>query len=261
MLLYDHVLGADPHRPGGWTGPYTMDTPFHEPFVTLGFLAAHTTTLELVTGVIILPQRQTALVAKQAAEVDILSGGRLRLGVGIGWNAVEYGALNEDFHTRGRRQEEQVALLRELWANESVDWDRTWHRIDKAGINPRPSRQIPIWFGGRVEATLRRAARMGDGWMPMGAADAVGEDIHRLRTYLREYERDSDSFGIDPQVAEPGGDPERWRGDLHAWGEIGATHISVRTMGGGYSGAGEHIAAIRRQRAVILNAPEPRSSR
>ena len=183
--------------------------------------------------------------------MDILSGGRLRLGVGIGWNAVEYGALNEDFHTRGRRQEEQVALLRELWANETVDWDRTWHRIEKAGINPRPSRQIPIWFGGRAEATLRRAARMGDGWMPMGAAEAVRGDIHRLRTYLGEYERDSDSFGIDPQVPEPGGNPERWRHDLHAWGEIGATHISVRTMGGGYSGAGEHIAAIRRYMEAV----------
>ena len=255
LRLYEHVLGVDPDRHGGWTGPSTKDTPFHEPFVTLGFLAAHTTTLELVTGVIILPQRQTALVAKQAAEVDILSGGRLRLGVGTGWNAVEYEALNEDFHTRGQRQEEQVALLRELWANETVEFNGSWHRVEGAGINPRPSHRIPIWFGGRAEAVLRRAARMGDGWMPTGATEAVREDIHRLRTYLRKYERDPASFGIDPQVPEPGGDPARWRRDLRAWGETGATHISVQTMGGGYQ-IGEHIAAIRRYMEAVRDAGE-----
>ena len=259
LRFYEHVLGADPNRPGGWTGPSTKETPFHEPFVTLGFLAAHTTNLELVTGVIILPQRQTALVAKQAAEVDILSGGRLRLGVGTGWNAVEYEALNEDFHTRGLRQEEQVALIRELWANETVDFDGTWHRIEKAGINPRPSRRIPIWFGGRAGAVLRRAARMGDGWMPMGAAEAVREDIHRLRSYLGEYKRDLASFGIDLQVPEPGGDPESWRRELQAWRENGATHLSVRTMGGGYSGVGEHIVALRRYMEAVRDAGFPSS--
>ena len=169
LLVYDHVLGAHPSREPKLTGPYTYEHPFHEPMVFFGFLSAITTKLELVTGILILPQRQTALVAKQTAEVDVLSGGRLRLGIGIGWNYVEYDALGEEFRTRGRRVEEQIEVLRKLWTQPLVTHKGAHHVIDNAGINPLPIRRpIPVWFGGAAEPVLERAARIGDGWMPAG---------------------------------------------------------------------------------------------
>src|SRR5262250_1474052 len=174
LLVYDHVLSAHPDRGRKLTGPYTHEHPFHEPFVFFGYLAAVTTRLQLTTGIIILPQRQTALVAKQAAEIDVLSGGRLRLGIGLGWNQVEYEALNQDFHTRGRRSEEQIEVLRLLWTEETVTYSGRWHRISHAGLNPRPiQRPIPIWIGSGApqmplppEAGMRRIARLADGWFP-----------------------------------------------------------------------------------------------
>ena len=169
LLVYDHVLGAHPDRLPGLTGPYTNAHPFHEPMVLFGFLAAVTTNLELVTGILILPQRQTALVAKQTAAVDVLSGGRLRLGIGIGWNYVEYDALGKNFRTRGRQVEEQIEVLRKLWTQPLVTHRTDDHNIDNAGILPLPvQRPIPIWFGGVAEPVLKRAARLGDGWMPAG---------------------------------------------------------------------------------------------
>ena len=166
LLLYDHVLGADPDRPGGWQGPYTIAHPFHEVFVTIAYLAAATTTLEFATCVLVLPQRQTALVAKQAAQLAVLSGDRFRLGIGSGWNYVEYEALDQNFHNRGRRQEEQVALMRRLWTEPVVDFQGEFHTVSRAGIDPRPRRPIPVWFGGSAEPQLKRAARIGDGWSP-----------------------------------------------------------------------------------------------
>ena len=164
ILTFDHVLGANPDRPGGWKGPYTYRHTFHEPFVLFGFLAAATRRVELVTGILILPQRQTALVAKQAAAVDVLSGGRLRLGVGVGWNAVEFEALGERFTNRGVRIEEQIEVLRALWAQDLVTIAGQWHRVTDAGLNPLPSRRaIPIWMGGESEPVVRRAARLADG--------------------------------------------------------------------------------------------------
>jgi probable F420-dependent oxidoreductase len=149
ILAYDHVLGASVKNRTDWRGPYTSDTPFHEPFVLFGYMASITERVGFTTGVIILPQRQTALVAKQAAQVDLLSGGRLRLGVGIGWNEVEYEALGEEFGNRGRRMEEQVELLRRLWTEPVVDFTGRWHRVPEAGINPLPvQRPIPVWIGG-----------------------------------------------------------------------------------------------------------------
>ena len=176
LLAFDHVLGADTSTRPDWRGPYTSKTMFHEPLVLYGYLAAITQRIELVTGIIILPQRQTALVAKQAAEVDVLSGGRLRLGVGIGWNDVEYEALGENFHNRGRRSEEQVELLRELWTKEAVTFEGRWHRVTAAGINPLPvQRPIPLWFGsGPTDAALQRIARLGDGWFPQFRPDDEG---------------------------------------------------------------------------------------
>lgn len=244
LLVYDHVLGANRDRPGGFNGPYDKDTPFHEPFVLFGYLAAATQTLELVTGVIILPQRQTALVAKQAAEVDLLSGGRLRLGVGTGWNAVEYEALGEDFTTRGRRQEEQVRLLRELWENETIDFDGRFDRVTGAGINPRPQRAIPLWFGGAADAALARAARLGDGWFPLVPPDERGRDaVAKIRAHLKDAGRDPAEFGIEPQARVAGGNPDRWRKQADAWRELGASHISIVTMGADLGGVDAHLKA------------------
>ena len=166
LMIYDHVLGANPDRPGGWSGPYTYLTQFHEPMVLLGWMAALTQRLEFVTGVLILPQRQTALVAKQAAQISLLAGGRIRLGVGVGWNDVEYEGLGEDFHTRGKRVEEQVRLLHDLWTQPLVNFKGEFDTINDAGINPLPPQPIPIWFGGDADVVLRRSARLGDGWIP-----------------------------------------------------------------------------------------------
>ncbi|MFN0146139.1 MAG: LLM class F420-dependent oxidoreductase [Dehalococcoidia bacterium] len=246
LLIYDHVLGADRDRPGGFQGPYDKDTPFHEVFVTLGYLAACTSTMELATAVLILPQRQTVLVAKQAAEVDILSGGRMRLGIGTGWNAVEYVALNEDFGNRGRRQEEQVTLMRALWANDSIDFEGKWHRVEKAGINPRPGRQIPIWFGGSAPALVKRIAKFGDGWYPlMGPTDEAAAMIATLRDAMKAEGRDPAALGIQAQAQARGGTPERWQKNAEQWRELGATHLAIATMNAGFTSPADHIAAIR----------------
>ena len=252
LLLYDHILGADPTgRDPPLHGPYTNAHPFHEPFVTLGYLAALTTTLELTTGVIVLPQRQTALVAKQAAQVDLLSGGRLRLGVGSGWNHVEFQALGESFHDRGRREEAQVELLRSLWANELVDVEDSWHRVDRAGLNPRPTRQIPIWFGGSDERLLRRIGRIGDGWIVsrLTPAEAAGP-IERLRSYAREAGRDPAAIGFEGRAYLQDG-PGRWTADADAWATLGASHLSISTMEGGLTTPDAHIDAFRRYREAI----------
>src|SRR5689334_16671667 len=199
VLVFDHVLGANPERPGGWKGPYTYRHAFHEPFVLFGFLAAVTRRVELVTGVVILPQRQTALVAKQAAAVDVLSGGRLRLGVGVGWNAVEYQALGEDFGNRGARIEEQIALLRALWGEAAISFQGRWHTVEDAGINPLPAqRRIPIWIGGAADVVLRRVARIGDGWFPqMSPNDHARALMESLRGYIREAGREESAVGIE----------------------------------------------------------------
>ena len=185
LLIYDHVLGADRDRPGGWPkNSYDKDIAFHEPLTTFAFIAGITEKLDLMSTVLILPQRQTALVAKQAAQVAILSKNRFRLGVGIGWNAVEYEALNETFTNRGKRQNEQVELLRALWQSDSLDYKGEYHRINKASINPRPSAPIPIWFGGSAPAALERCARLGDGWIPlMGANDKARACVATLREH------------------------------------------------------------------------------
>src|SRR5882724_13225834 len=214
LIVFDHVLGADMTHYPGWQGTYTKEHMFHEPLVLYGYLAAVTQRLELVTAVIILGQRQTALVAKQAAEVDVLSGGRLRLGIGIGWNYVEYDALGKDFRTRGRRGEEQVEVLRKLWTQPLVTHKTPEHVIDNAGINPLPVRRpIPIWFGGAAEPVLRRAARIGDGWMPAGRPpdDRMKGYVDHLDGYLAEAGRNRATFGIDPWISIQGLEKDEWR--------------------------------------------------
>jgi probable F420-dependent oxidoreductase len=254
LLVYDHVLGAHPERTPKLTGPYTWEHPFHEPMVFFGFLAAATTRLGLVTGILILPQRQTALVAKQTAEVDVLSGGRLRLGIGIGWNYVEYEALGEDFKTRGRRSEEQVALLRKLWTAPLVTHRSAHHVIDNAGLNPLPiQRPIPIWFGGAADAVLERAARIGDGWMPAGRLpdDRMKGYLGQLDRHLAAAGRDRKQFGIDPWISVAGIGRDEVRRRVESWRALGATHLALDTMRAGFATPRAHIEAIRSFREVL----------
>lgn len=248
ILLYDHVLGASTATRPDWRGPYTSETPFHEPMVLFGFWAACTQRIELVTGVIILPQRQTALVAKQAAEVDVLTGGRLRLGIGVGWNQVEYDALNEDFRTRGARSEEQIAVLRSLWSEPVVTFNGRWHRIDAAGIKPRPVRNmIPIWIGGGADVVLQRVARIGDGWFPqMRPDDAARSQIERLRAYMDAAGRPLEAVGIEARLSLSQVPEQDWRAYAEAWRALGATHLGINTMGMGLQSPQQHLDLLRR---------------
>jgi probable F420-dependent oxidoreductase len=254
VLAYDHVLGANPERPGGFTGPYTYQSPFHEVFVLFSYLAGITQRLEFMTGVLILSQRQTALVAKQAASLDVLSGGRLRLGVGLGWNKVEYICLNENFHNRGKRIEEQVVLLRRLWTEPLVDFKGKWHTIPDAGINPLPVQgRIPIWFGGRAEPALRRAARLADGWLPNQRSVAEARpSLALLHRFLEEAGRSRGEFGLEPRLAYGTGDPKTWESALHEWQDEGATHLSFNTMGSRFKTPQEHIQAVQKFANVAL---------
>ena len=254
LLIYDHVMGADPDRPGGYRGPYDKDTAFHEPFTFFGFAAAVTSTIELVTTVLILPQRQTVLVAKQAAEVALLSNNRLRLGVGTGWNDIEYQALNEDFSNRGRRQEEQVELMRTLWSSDAFSFDGRYHTIDRASINPRPTELVPIWFGGSAPALLERCARLGDGWMPLGGAnDKSAALLEQIRTHREAAGRSMDDFGVQAQAQWGGGNPDRWRGHAEKWRDIGATHLAVATHNAGPTDVDGHLARITEYQAAIAD--------
>lgn len=262
LLVYDHVLGAVP-RGGDWMG-YDYEDMFHEIFTLLAYLAAVTKRIELTTGILILPQRQTALVAKQAAEVDVLSGGRLRLGVGLGWNYVEYEALGEDFHTRGARLEEQVQVLRALWTREVVTFHGRWHHIEQAGIKPLPvQRPVPIWMGGESDAVIRRIARMADGWIlggtlrtptsrhphvPGGYAAMVAQ----VREHLRATGRDPAAVGLERRIAYSAG-PEKWIGAAGEWKALGGTHFSISTMQSDLTTPAAHIDAIRRAREVLAS--------
>ncbi len=254
LLAYDHVLGADPTNRPGWNR-YTAADQFHEPFVLFGYLAAAAPQLELVTGVIILPQRQTALVAKQAAEVDLLSGGKFRLGVGVGWNPVEYEALNEEFRNRGRRIEEQVALLRALWMKPVVTCRGAYHLITEAGINPLPVQQpIPIWMGGGDDTVLRRIGRIGDGWFPRERPDAeMANRIQRLREYVEAAERSQDAVGIEGRLNIKDVPEAEWAEEVQRWRDLGATHLGLNTMGSGFGSVQAHLDALARFMTVILS--------
>src|SRR5262249_31771358 len=212
LFAYDHVLGADVSGRPDWAGPYTSEHQFHEIFVLFGYLAAVVPSLELVAGVLVLPQRQTALVAKQAAEIDILTGGNFRLGVGLGWNFVEFESLGEDFSNRGRRSEEQIDVLRRLWTEPGVDFDGPWHRIPSAGINPLPvERPIPIWIGGSAEGAIKGPARLADGFFPQRPLEGGWPaTIERLRGWTEEAGRDPDSIGIDQRIQVAEGTPDDW---------------------------------------------------
>lgn len=245
LLAYDHVVGADPNIHVGWNGPYDLHSTFHEPLVMFGYLAAVTTSLELVTGIVILPQRQAVLVAKQAAEVDLLSRGRLRLGVGLGWNAVEYEALGQDFSTRGRRCEEQVDLMRRLWTEETVTYRGRWHHVTGAGLAPLPlQRPIPVWFGVSSPRAYRRAGRLADGWFPMvGPGPQLDEALRLLRQAATEAGRDPARIAMEGRVSWRGS-PEQLVDDMRRWAAAGASHVSINTMGAGLASVDDHLAVL-----------------
>jgi probable F420-dependent oxidoreductase len=246
LLAYDHVLGAERDRPGGFTGPYDHETMFHEPFTLFGYLAGLTERIELVTGIVILPQRQTVLVAKQASQLHVLSGGRLRLGVAVGWNSVEYEGLGENFRNRGRRIEEQIALLRALWARPVISFEGNWHRVTKAGINPMPAGgTIPIWMGGTSDAVVERTGRLADGWFPqVRDPEELASAIEPLHQAVRAAGRDPADIGVESRVTVASRSMAAEAADLARQFEAaGATHLAVNTMGGGFTTTAQHIAA------------------
>jgi len=266
ILAYDHVLGANPNRPEKLNGPYTHLDAFQSPLLLFSFMAAITEKLAFATGIIILPQRQTALFAKQAASLDNLSSGRLRLGVGIGWNKVEYLALNQDFHTRGKRIEEQVQLLRELWQQPLVTFKGKWDCVPDAGLNPLPiQRPIPIWFGGHATPVLERLAKIGDGWMPNYREASQAKDSWLfIRQTAEQIGRQSFEIGLEARLhIHPDGQDE-WIKKMQAWEKLGATHITFNTMGAGLDTSAKHLHAIDNiaktigLKASAAQCPQPR---
>ncbi|HKW78175.1 MAG TPA: LLM class F420-dependent oxidoreductase [Candidatus Limnocylindria bacterium] len=252
LVAYDHVLGADASTRADWKGPYSATSSFHEPFAFFGFVAA-TVKLELAPAVIVLPQRQTALVAKQAAEIDILTGGRFRMGVGLGWNTVEFEALGMSFTNKNKRIEEQIALMRRLWTEPVVDLEGRWHRVDRAGLNPLPvQRPIPVWMGGSVDEALKRIARIADGWFAQHPPNENGRaTFERFRGWLRENGRDPATFPIEGRVsvARIKGGPDEWVATARAFrDDLRCTHLEVNTMGMGHVSLAEHVKTLERFR-------------
>jgi probable F420-dependent oxidoreductase len=256
LLAYDHVVGAvHADREPPLRGPYTEHDPFHDPFVMFAYLAGMTERIEFATGVIILPQRQTVLVAKQCADLDLLSGGRLRLGVGVGWNHVEYDALGQPFGRRGRRLDEQIRFLRELWNGDVTSFDGEFDRLDRGVIIPGPRRQIPIWVGGFSAPAFRRGVELGDGFMFAGNESAVYDALGSVRAAASAHERPLDEIGLEylalraPTVDDTVEHAQRWR-------EAGGTHFAAVSMGGGRDSIEAHLdffAAV----AERLDLPSP----
>jgi probable F420-dependent oxidoreductase len=246
LLMYDHVVGAEhANRDPKLWGPYTENDPFHDPFVALGYLAGKTSRIEFFTGVLILPQRQTVLVAKQAADLDLVSRQRLTLGVGTGWNYVEYDALGEDFHTRGKKMDEQIPYLRRLWGEPLVSFEGRFHQIERGNLIPRPKRQIPIFCGGFGEAPWKRAAKMADGFIHAGGFEQFAvPGLARIRELLAENGRDAASFGNHLILQNPKGvglSVDEAVDTLNRWRDMGGTHASIDTMRKGYRTAQEHL--------------------
>ena len=249
ILIYDHVLGADIERRPNWTGAYDLDHPFHEILVLFGFIAALTSTIELTTGILVLPQRDTGLVAKQAAELDILSNGRLRLGVGIGWNAVEFEALNSNFYDRGARIEEQISVLRELWTNELVSYEGKWHQLNDVGLNPLPTqRPIPVWFGGEADQVMNRIGEMGDGWIYPNSAPfpekKSKEMLDLIKNSAKRFNRSADAIGIEKIFSVSEKPKDGWKYPVQSWLEFGATHLSLNTMDANLPSIKDHLKAL-----------------
>jgi probable F420-dependent oxidoreductase len=263
LVAPDHVLGVNPAADQSGRRVGTTATAYHDPFVLFGFLSGCTQKIGFAAGVLILAQRQAVLVAKQAASLDVLCGGRFRLGIGVGWNEVEFVGLNENFHNRGRRSVEQVRVMRALWAEPHVDFTGEFHRLEDAGINPRPaSGRVPIWYGGHAEATLRRCARYGDGYMPLAypPGDAALAAFAKLRALTREAGRDPTAMGLEVWVSPGTGTPEDWRREITFWKEAGVTHLTAHTTYASNHhkrlaghGAADHLAAITRYREAVAD--------
>jgi probable F420-dependent oxidoreductase len=254
LLAYDHVLGAvHADRTPKLVGPYTENDPFHDPFVMFAYLAGITERLEFASGVLILPQRQTTLVARQAADVDLLSGGRLRLGVGVGWNYVEYEALGQDFRTRGRREEEQIELLRRLFTEPVVDFSGQFDRVDRAALIPRPTGNIPIWLGGFGDVVFDRAARIGDGFIFVGPPTKIIANWNQLRDRLAELDRPVANFGGE-LILQARDSVAKMVDDFGAWREAGGTHVSIDTMGRGHDSVAAHLEVQAEVLAAIRAA-------
>jgi probable F420-dependent oxidoreductase len=245
ILAYDHVVGADPAVHQGWRGPYNVHSTFHEPLVLFGYLAG-VTSLELVTGIIILPQRPTVLVAKQAAEVDLLTGGRFRLGVGLGWNAVEYEALGKDFSNRGRRLNEQVTLLRRLWTEPSLTFDGDYEKVTGAGIAPLPiQRPIPVWFGASSSRAYRRAGRLADGWFPqMPPGPSLDEAKGQVEAAARDAGREPATLGMEARITLAQQGIDQLDEVARQWRDAGATHIGINTMNAGLPSIDDHLKVL-----------------
>ena len=245
VLAYDHVVGADPAVYEGWRGPYNVQSTFHEPLVVFGFLAG-LTSLELVTGIIILPQRQTVLVAKQAAEVDLLTQGRFRLGVGLGWNAVEYEALGKAFSDRGRRLNEQVALLRRLWMEPSLSFEGTYEKVTGAGLAPLPvQRPIPVWFGASSSLAYRRAGRLADGWFPqMRPGPSLDDARGEVDAAARDAGRDPARLGMEGRITLAQQGIDQLADVAKQWREAGATHVGINTMNAGLPSIDDHLQVL-----------------
>ena len=248
VVVSDRVLGADWSAIPDLDGPYDVDDSFHEIFVTMAYIAAVTERVGLASGVLVLPQRQTALVAKQAAQLDIVSGGRLRLGIGVGFSPVEYEALGQDMRVRGRRQAEQIELMNQLWTNRKVTFDGEFDRVHHAGIKPLPIQQpIPIWLGGGAEPVLRRAAKYGQGWIPQQPQfrpDKLEGPLERLHTYLQAEGREPSTFGLDGWVISNIGGPDKWQTEAESWVNVGATHVTFYTSNLGIGGVEQQIEAM-----------------
>ncbi len=248
VVVSDRVLGADWSAIPDFDGPYDVDDSFHEIFVTMAYIAAVTERVGLASGVLVLPQRQTALVAKQAAQLDIVSGGRLRLGIGVGFSPVEYEGLGQDMRVRGRRQAEQIELMNQLWTNRKVTFDGEFDRVHHAGIKPLPIQQpIPIWFGGGVEPVLRRAAKYGQGWIPQQPQfrpDKLEGPLERLHTYLQAEGREPSTFGLEGWVISNIGGPDQWQTEAERWVTVGATHVTFYTSGLGIGAVEQQIEAM-----------------
>ena len=250
LTFIDHVIQAAPSGDtSNWQSYYEHHNPFHEPMVLLGFIAAVTTSIELVTAILILPQRPTVLVAKQAAEVDLLSQGRLRLGVGLGWNKLEFAALGQNFHDRGQRMEEQIELMRALWCDDLVNYSGRWHNIDQAGINPAPiQRPIPIWIGAFAKPAIERAGRLADGWLinPVNKADgSTQQDLATFHAAAQAAGRDITTLGIGATLVTANKTPADWATEIAAWQALGASHVTLRTMRADLPDINAHIDILR----------------
>jgi probable F420-dependent oxidoreductase len=253
LLTYDHVVGATHDREPKLQGPYTEQQPFHDPFVMFAYLAGITRRIEFVTGILILPQRQTVLVARQAADLDLLSAQRFRLGVGIGWNYVEYDSLGQDFKSRGKRVAEQIGLLRRLWSEPLVTFKGQFDAIDRAALNPRPRRSIPIWMGGFADVALKRGAELADGFIfADGAADAF-EQVSKVRQYLKQASRSAEGFGLHINMIAAK-TPQAVVDTVSRWRDIGGTHASVNTMGQGFATAEQHLDHLQRAADALRTA-------